>query len=105
LGTSVVPFNPVTQDVLLQFDAIGNKFSLWAWPVGQSMPNQPQIVAFDSTYAQGYAGLTSPGPTASPSDATTFRFIEVASVPEPSTFMLMSLAGCGLLSARRRKRS
>jgi hypothetical protein len=108
LGTWVVPFNPVAQDVLIQCDAFDNKLSLWAWQVGESMPNEPQVVAFDSTYAQGYAGLTSPGPTASTSDATTFRFVEVADthiVPEPSTFLLTSLAGCGLLYARRPKRS
>src|SRR5687767_4221959 len=34
LGTTVVPFNPVTQDVMLQFDAIDNRLSLWAWRVG-----------------------------------------------------------------------
>jgi hypothetical protein len=108
LGTASVPFNPVTQDVMLQFDGIGSEFRLWAWRVGESMPNQPQIIAFDSTYAQGFAGLVSPASAGSPSDSTTFRFIEVANthiVPEPSTFALMSLAGCGLLRARRRKRS
>jgi hypothetical protein len=108
LGTSVVPFNPVAQDVLLQFDAFGNKLSLWAWPVGQTMPNQPQIVAFDNTYAQGPGGLLSAGFGAGASDSTTFRFLEIANthipdVPEPSSFALISLAGCGLLCARRRK--
>src|SRR5687768_16645701 len=45
LGSAVVPFNPVEQDVILQFDAFGNKLSLWAWPVGQPMPTEPQVVA------------------------------------------------------------
>jgi hypothetical protein len=74
------------------------------------MPNEPQIVAFDNTYAKGHPGLISPAFAAGASDSTTFRFVEVANthisdVPEPSTCALMSLAGCGLLSARRRKRS
>ncbi len=107
LGSAVVPFNPVQQDVMLQFDAFDNKLSLWAWPVGEPMPNEPQVVAFDGTYAQGPAGLISAGFNAGPADSTTFRFVHVANthIPEPSTFALISLGCCGLLHARRRKRS
>jgi hypothetical protein len=106
LGTLIVPFNPVSQDVLLQFDAIGNTLSLWAWRLGEPMPTQPQVVAFDITYAQGQVGLVSAAVSAAASDATTFRFVQVADahLPEPSAFMLVSLAGCGLLYGRRRKR-
>ena len=108
LGSAVVPFNPVQQDVMLQFDAFGDKLSLWAWPVGQPMPNEPQVVAFDNTYAEGPVGLVSAGFAGVPTDSTTFRFVHVADthiIPEPSTFVLMSLGGCGLLYARRRKRA
>jgi len=108
LGTSTVPFNPVAQDVMLQFDAIGSTLSLWAWRVGEPMPIAPQVVASDTTYAQGLAGFVSASATAVESDRTTFRFVEVADthiVPEPSALLLVSLAGCGLLSARPRKRS
>jgi hypothetical protein len=68
---------------------------------------QPQVVTFDNTYAQGPAGLISASSAAGASDATTFRFVQVADthIPEPSTFVLLGLAGCGLLCARRRKRS
>ena len=92
---------------MLQFDAFGDKLSLWAWPVGQPMPNEPQVVAFDNTYAEGPVGLISASSAGGPSDSTTFRFVHVANthIPEPSTFVLMSLGGCGLLYARRRKRS
>jgi hypothetical protein len=107
LGTSVVPFNPAAQDVLLQFDAFGNKLSVWAWRAGDSMPSERQVVAFDNTYAQGQPGLVSSSFAAGASDSSTFRFVQVADthVPEPTSFVLMSLAGCGLLCARRRKRS
>ena len=111
LGSAVVPFNPVQQDVMLQFDAFGDRLSLWAWPVGERMPNEPQVVAFDNTYAEGPVGLISSSAAGLPSDSTTYRFVQVAdthiteTIPEPSTFVLMSLAGCGLLCARRRKRS
>jgi len=111
LGSAVVPFNPVQQDVMLQFDAFGDRLSLWAWPVGERMPNEPQVVAFDNTYAEGPVGLISSSAAGLPSDSTTYRFVQVADthiteiIPEPSTFVLMSLAGCGLLCARRRKRS
>jgi hypothetical protein len=107
LGSAVVPFNPVQEDVMLQFDAFGDKLSLWAWPVGQPMPTEPQVVAFDNTYAEGPFGLVSAAFAASPTDSTTFRFVHVANthIPEPSTLVLMSLGGCGLLYARRRKRA
>jgi hypothetical protein len=105
LGTAAVPFNPVDQDILLQFDAFGDKLSLWAWPVGESMPDEPQVVAFDATYPEGPAGLISAAFVSSPTDSTTFRFVHVANthIPEPSTLVLMSLGICGLLYARRRK--
>jgi len=107
LGSAVVPFNPVEQDVLLQFDAFGDKLSLWAWPVGEPMPDEPQVVVFDDTYPEGPAGLISAGFAGIATDSTTFRFIHVANthIPEPSTFVLMSLGVFGLLYARRRKRS
>ncbi len=109
LGSAVVPFNPVAQDIMLQFDAFGDKLSLWAWPVGESPPVEPQVVVFDNTYPEGPAGLISAAFNASPTDSTTFRFIHVANtpipIPEPSTFVLMSLGVCGLLYARRRIRS
>jgi hypothetical protein len=111
LGSAVVPFNPVQQDVVLQFDAFGDKLSLWAWPVGGPYPVEPQVVAFDNAYLEGPVGLISSSAAALPTDSTTYRFIQVADTqipiptPEPSTFALMSLAGCGLLLARRRSRS
>ena len=107
LGSAVVPFNPVQQDVMLQFDAFGDKLSLWAWPVGESMPVEPQVVAFDNTYPEGPAGLISAAFAAAPTDSTTFRFVHVADthIPEPSTFVLMSLGGLVLLYSRRRKRA
>src|SRR5215212_711121 len=76
LGSAVVPFNPVQQDVMLQFDAFGDKLSLWAWPVGQPMPNEPQLVAFDNSYPQGPVGLISSSAAGLPSDSTTYRFIQ-----------------------------
>jgi hypothetical protein len=107
LGSAVVPFNPVEQDVMLQFDAFDDKLSLWAWPVGEPMPDEPQVVVFDDTFTEGPAGLISAGLAAGPSDSTTFRFVHVADthIPEPSTFVLMGLGVCGLLYARRRKRA
>jgi hypothetical protein len=109
LGSAVVPFNPVQQDVVLQFDAFGDQLSLWAWPVGGPLPVQPQVVAFDNNYAEGPVGLISSSAAALPSDSTTYRYIRVDNthipIPEPSTFVLITLAGCGLLCARRRKRS
>jgi len=103
LGGADVPFSPVDQDVMLQFDAFGDKLSLWAWPVGESMPDEPQVVAFDATYPEGPAGLISAAFVASPTDSTTYRFVHVANthIPEPTTLVLMGLGGLVLLCARR----
>ena len=99
LGSAVVPFNPVEQDVMLQFDAFDDKLSLWAWPVGESMPDEPQVVAFDDTYPNGPAGLILASFAGGPSESTTFRFVHVADthIPEPSTCVLTSLGVFGLL--------
>ena len=100
LGSAVVPFNPVQQDVMLQFDAFGDKLSLWAWPVGELMPNQPQVVVFDNTYAEGPVGLISSSAAALPSDSTTYRFIHVASthIHEESTFSAWAIDAEGTWS-------
>jgi len=98
LASSVVPFNAVDKDVMLQIDAIGNELSLWAWPVGDPMPDAPQLVVSDSTYATGAVGLISV--TDNPSNSSgTFRFVHVADmhIPEPSTTTLVGMAGLGLL--------
>jgi hypothetical protein len=107
LGTADIPFNAVQQDVMLQFDAFGDKLSLWAWPVGESMPVEPHVVAFDNTYPEGPTGLISAAFAAAPSDSTTFRFLHVSNthIPEPSTLVLMSLGGFVLLYAHRRTRA
>jgi hypothetical protein len=107
LRSAVVPFNPVQQDVMLQFDAFGNKLSLWAWPVSEPMPKEPQVVVFDNTFAEGPVGLISAGFAGGPSHSTTFRFVHVAKthIPEPLSSVLMSLGGFGLLYSRRRNRS
>jgi hypothetical protein len=83
LGSAVAPFNPVEQDVILQFDAFDDKLSLWAWLVGDPMPDEPQVVVFDDTYAEGPAALVSAGFAGGASDSTTFRFMHVADAHIP----------------------
>lgn len=100
LGESVVPFNALDQDVMLQVDAIGNELSLWAWPVGATMPSNPQVVVSDSTYETGIVGVVSVPPIGEdPSPFPgTFRFVHVADthIPEPSTLVLALLAAVAL---------
>ena len=86
LGSAVVPFNVGEQDVLLQFDAFGNKLSLWAWRVDEEMPVEPQLVVFDDTYSAGPVALVSPGFNALPSASTIFRFIQVDNTHITKTF-------------------
>lgn len=99
LGTSTVPFDPLVQDVVLQLDAVGSELSLWAWPAGDPMPLAPQLVVSDSTYPTGTVGLVSARIGGDPSASATFRFAHAASthIPEPSTSVLIVVAGLGLV--------
>ena len=86
-------------DVLLQFDVLGDMLSLTAWRPGQPKP-APQLTAIDSTYSSGEAGIAFASSVLNSSG--TFRFAE-AYVPEPSAFSLSSLGLMSLIAWRRRQ--
>jgi hypothetical protein len=97
LASTPSALTPQHEDVVLQFDLIGNQLSLYAWRPGQSKPSVPQLRASDSRFPRGSAGVILDFP---PVDGTgTFRFVHVSNtpIPEPSGSSL-ALASAGLLA-------
>lgn len=57
-------YNPFTQDMNVQFDVVGRKMSLTAWPVGSPKPEAPQISGFaGSVLPPGRVGINTGIPT------------------------------------------
>ena len=82
------------EDVMFQFDAIGNDLQFWAWRPGEAMPSEPQLSAVDDALTEGvpYIGwgigtVDNPGPG-------IFRFVQLATtpIPEPSSAAMVGLA-------------
>ncbi len=104
-GNPVVPFDIRFEDAVVQLDVIGDRISLWAWRAGDPPPVRPQLTARDTTYTTaGFVRIA--GHTGTGGDSETiFRFVHVADthIPEPSSFVLTTLACAGLLIGRSRK--
>lgn len=106
---------PATDDVIIQVDAIGNKFSYWAWRAGDPMPTSPLFTRTTNVSTQAgvpgvYYGHDANNLPES-SGAAVFRYVQVADthiVPEPSGGSLCAIGGSllslGLLFQRRRYR-
>jgi len=88
-----LPFDIRNEDAMLQLDAVGNELKLWGWRVGDPMPETPQLVTQDATYASGFVRLTV-GSGLNKDNTATFRFVHVADthIPEPSTLLLCIIA-------------
>ena len=84
LDEAPLPFNPLTLpvDVILQFDAIGSQLSLRAWPANEPMPSEPQLTAYDVTFATGAVGLFALDAGSGHHD-TTFRYVHAADASIP----------------------
>ena len=68
------------EDVVIQFDAIGDVLSLWAWPTGQEMPKHPLLRVVDTavpTTNRGDLTIGVVGPTAK----AEFYYVHVAEEP------------------------
>jgi hypothetical protein len=82
-----------SEDVVVQFDVVGNNLSLFVWPAGGQKPADPTLSYVSNTFSDGVVGIItdtrSPGP-----GSATFRFVHVADtpIPEPSTLLLVLLA-------------
>lgn len=105
LATTVVPFETVGQDLLLQVDAMGDELSMWVWPVGEPMPTDPQVAVADSTYSSGSVGVL--GLSFDATHDATFRFVHVADthIPEPSSCLLAMVGVGSVLIVTRRLRN
>lgn len=48
---------PLEEDVVLQFDLIGETLSMWAWRPDQQMPAEPQVMTTDDLLTEGRFGF------------------------------------------------
>lgn len=87
LAQEPTTLSPSLQDVMLQFDVIGNELTLYAWAAGDEKPTEPILSVSDDTYTSGVPGLLIDGAAL---HSVAFRFVEVA-IPEPSTAVLASV--------------
>jgi hypothetical protein len=96
------------EDVAIQLEAIGNRISLWVWPVSQAMPEKPILSLTDDAVVSGLAGLvgiSTKFPDRGPLEAA-FRYVQVADthVPEPAASVLAALASGPVVLCRCRRR-
>jgi MYXO-CTERM domain-containing protein len=94
LAAAPTDLYPLTGDILVQMDFIGDTIQLWAWEPGQPMPAAPQVTATDIVPATGEVGVFfDPALTGNDAGTAVFRFFHVANthIPEPSTFALAAI--------------
>jgi RNA polymerase sigma factor (sigma-70 family) len=90
----------LTQDVVIQFDAIGNRLSFYAWQAGGPVSQTPLLSVTDNQIAAGRVSLlVTAGATVSAPARAAFRYVHVANmpIPEPQAATLAA-AGAGLLA-------
>jgi hypothetical protein len=77
------------EDVLLQFDAIGDQLSAWVWGIDEEMPRQPLLTATYRELSESAVTIFVNG-----GSSGYFRFIHVADIhiPEPSAVLLAAIA-------------
>jgi len=85
LASTDVGIDPREQDVLLRFDAIGNKLSAWAWREGDPMPDEPQVTAAYSDFATGGVLLTADLGSRFSNNQAIFRYVEVYEPTPPES--------------------
>jgi hypothetical protein len=84
LDTISTDLRPLQEDVLLQLDVMGHNIKLWAWRLGEPMPQAPQINVDDTALSAGEPVVTV-NQFAEPVTRSVFRFVHVADahIPEP----------------------
>lgn len=83
LGSEPFPteFRPGQEDVVMQFDIIGEQLSFWVWRPGENMPSEPLIAATDNRDNSGVIGLSVWNwPWSNAPTEATFRYAQVADV-------------------------
>ena len=107
IDTADTEFNIAEEDIVLQFDVIGSRLSLWAWRAGESMPAEPQLTAVNSAVPTGTVGVWARGLIGNEAHSAIFRYVHVADVhiPEPASFLLAAFGiVCLYVCARRHTR-
>jgi RNA polymerase sigma factor (sigma-70 family) len=104
LASAQSGLSPLTGDVVLQVDVIGNSLRLFAWRPGEPKPQQPQVEAISDYRESGSIGIYYNPPAGK--GTATFRYIHVADmpIPEPSSLSLGSLGAAALASLAFRLR-
>jgi hypothetical protein len=104
--TAQTGFRPTEEDVLMQFDAIGNQLSLYLWRPGEQSPASPALSVVDNTIAG--PGTVLLGFLALPQSTLSgsFRFVHVANthIPEPSSWVVAASSLLGLVASGFRVR-
>jgi hypothetical protein len=104
---------PATEDVVIQFDAFGNRLQFWAWRPGAPMPSTPLIDVTDSALTSGIVGLIYTSETDTPNMVNTpgsalVRYVHVANthIPEPATIVPVAIVclSSSIYRARNLKR-
>ena len=107
IAETPISFDATANDLLLQFDAIGDELSLWVWPVGEPMPIAPTVSVIDDTLTSGQMFLWAGQGVGNSSVATgAYRYVQVGtqSIPEPSSALLLGTGLAACFAARRRSR-
>lgn len=92
--------DPMSADVMMRMDLVGNEIRFWAWQAGDEMPTEPLIAVQDHSLAEGLVALGTGAINGN--SAAEFRFIEVTQIPEPSTAQLIPMAALSAWLALRR---
>jgi hypothetical protein len=105
----IVPtdLRPTVEDVIIQFDAFGNRLRFWAWRSGALMPSTPQIDVTDSALTSGIVSLIYTSETDTPVIVNTpgsalIRYVHVADthIPEPCSFVIAAVAFAAIMFGR-----
>lgn len=98
LSQEPVALDVTQEDVMFQFDAIGETLSLWAWKPDDPMPVEPLVTAIDTTHAEGVISLFVSNLDGSDPEGI-FRFVQVAEESIPATPIPGDFDANGVLDA------
>jgi hypothetical protein len=53
LGSQFKDFDVSTEDIVMQFDVVGNEIKVWAWRPNEPMPKEPDVMVVDDRIKSG----------------------------------------------------
>ncbi len=99
-----VDFDALEEDAVLRIEAVGNELKMWVWPADEVRPGLPSAVATTDRMPGGVVGLLVDQVDDSGPSEAAFRYFEAVVIPEPSTFLLLSVCSMFLFVLRRTSR-